>query len=219
MIVAGIATIKEREHLLKRALKSIYPQVDKVFAVLNNYDKVPDWIASMPNVQAIVSPNTYGDAGKFLSVSKCEDCYFLAIDDDFIYPQSYAQYMISGVDRYGIVSLHGRMYPRPFVDYKHWIANYRCLGSVGKDVPVDLLGTGCAAFHTKRFKVDIKDFPYRNMADVFVSVLAHQQNVPMWVLAHSRGYLHYLFPKGETIWQTEVKDTSRQTELLRQVLI
>ena len=55
----GNSKIKEREHLLKRALKSIYPQVDKVFAVLNNYDKVPDWITSMPNVQAIVSPNTY----------------------------------------------------------------------------------------------------------------------------------------------------------------
>ena len=160
------------------------------------------------------------DAGKFLSVSKCEDCYYLSIDDDFLFPRDYASQIVAAVDKYdGVVSYHGRTYPRPFVDYKHWIANYRCLGSVGKDVQVDLLGTGVLLSIQDRFKVDIKDFSYRNMADVFVSVLAHQQNVPMWVLAHSRGYLHYLFPEGETIWNTEIKDTSRQTNLLRQVLV
>jgi hypothetical protein len=80
------------------------------------------------------------------------------------------------------------------------------------------VGTGCCAFHTSRLKVDIKDFPYRNMADVFISVLAHQQSVPMWVLAHKRNYIRYLFPEGETIWRTET-DTTRQTNLLRQVLV
>jgi hypothetical protein len=219
MIIAGIASINTREHLLRRALKSIYPQVDKVYAVLNNYSKLPDWITSISNVEAIVSDNSMSDAGKFLFTSKYEDCYFLSIDDDMVYGNTYASDMVAGVDKYnGVVSHHGRVYPRPFVDYKHWTANYRCLGTVNHDVPVDLVGTGCCAFHTSRLKVDIKDFPYRNMADVFISVLAHQQSVPMWVLAHKRNYIRYLFPEGETIWRTET-DTTRQTNLLRQVLV
>jgi hypothetical protein len=218
MIVAGIASINTREHLLRRTLKSIYTQVDKVYAVLNNYSKLPDWITSMPNVEAIVSDNSMGDAGKFLFTCKHDNDYFLSIDDDLVYPDSYVQNMVSAVDKYnGVVSYHGRVYPRPFVNYGHWIANYRCLNTVSKDVPVDIVGTGCCAFHTSRLKVNIADFKYRNMADVFISVLAHQQNVPMWVLAHERNYIKYLYPEGETIWHTE-KGTTRQTELLGQVL-
>jgi hypothetical protein len=98
MIIAGIASINTREHLLRRALKSIYPQVDKVYAVLNNYSKLPDWITSISNVEAIVSDNSMSDAGKFLFTSKYEDCYFLSIDDDMVYGNTYASDMVAGVD-------------------------------------------------------------------------------------------------------------------------
>ena len=219
MIVVGISSIPCREQLLQKTLKSICPQVDKVFAVLNNYKKLPNWITSMLNVMAVVSDNSLGDAGKFLFTSQCVDCYFLSIDDDFLFPRNYVSRMVAAVNKYdGIVSYHGRVYPRPFVDYRHWAANYRYSANVFTDVPVDLLGTGCAAFHTKRLKVDISDFKYKNMADVFISVLAHEQGIPMWVLAHRRDYLKYLFPEGDTIWKTE-RDTSRQTALLKQVLV
>jgi hypothetical protein len=218
MIVAGIASIREREHLLRKTLKSIYPQVNKVFAVLNNYSKIPDWIVGVPNIIPIIGDNKLGDASKFLFTCDYTDDYYLTFDDDLLFPSNYVPHILEAVDKYdGIVSYHGRTYPRPFADYMKWLENHRCISEVHGDHPVDIVGTGCCAFHTSRLKVNIADFKYRNMADVFISVLAHQQNVPMWVLAHERNYIKYLYPEGETIWHTE-KDTTRQTELLGQVL-
>lgn len=218
MIIAGIATIKHREETFRIALESIYPQVDVVYAVLNNYEDYPEWLIHMPKVRPILGHNTWTDAGKFFFADLCKNCYYIAFDDDILFPRTYVRDMIRAVDKYdGIVSLHGRTYPRPMEDYKKWSANYRCLGTVRHDVMVDLVGTGVCAFNTSRFKVSLQDFIYKNMADVIVSVLAHQQNVPLWVLRHKMGYIKYLNPPGKTIWQTET-DTSVQTALLKSVL-
>jgi hypothetical protein len=110
--------------------------------------------------------------------------------------------MISGVEKYnGVVSLHGRIYPRPFVGFKRWKYAYRCLNSVNGDVHVNFIGSGCAAFNTKRLSLSIEDFKLPHMADVWLSMACNKQGVPMTVLAHKQGYLQYLGTNGKTIWE------------------
>lgn len=219
MITVGIATLKERELSFMRTIKSIYPQVDKIIAVLNNYERIPIWLASYPKVEYHLCKNNLGAAGKFLAVSQCEGYYF-SIDDDLVYPPDYCEYMIDGINKYKcIVSLHGRVYPIPVVDFLKWIKAYRCLNEVKEDVLVNLGGTGVMAFDTSQFKLKVGTlFHPINMVDCHVAREAWEQKIPIMVLKHSKDYLKYTPPpERSTIWHMS-PNKSKQTGVLKSFL-
>jgi hypothetical protein len=216
MIIAGIASIPAREQMLEKVIDSLTFQCNVVYVTLNAYDHVPEYFSKYDNVHYEFGDNSKGDAMKF-AMADSTDGVYLGCDDDLLYPRGYVQKMIEGVDKYnGLVSLHGRIYPIPVTDFRRWIGNYRCLGMVRSDTPVNLIGSGCCAFRTSRLKVTISDFQTRNMADLWLSKLAIEQEVPIWVLAHKRDYLQYLKPEN-TIWQN-VKDFSVHTKILQSFL-
>ncbi len=216
-IIGGIATILSREDILKRVLDSIVPQVDMLFVALNGYDKEPEWLHKTYNINCvkvttILSDNSKGDAMKF-AMADIPDCYFLSFDDDLQYPTGYVEKMVGGVEKYkALVSLHGRKYSKG-ADFKHWVGNYRCLNTVERDVYVNLIGSGCAAFSTNQLRLSLDMFETTNKADCYLSRAASQQGVPMVVLAHQRDYLTYLHPK-DTIW-TQTKNYSVHNQILR----
>jgi hypothetical protein len=72
-------------------------------------------------------------------------------------------------------------------------------------------------WHTNDFKVSIWDFKYPNKVDVELSREAHAQRMPIVAIAHRLGYLKYMKPEGETIWQKEVDD-SIQTAIVNEFL-
>ena len=220
MITAGIATIKERESLFREAISSVYSQVDSIIAVLNNYDSVPKWLSDMPKVKALVGDNSLGDAGKFLEVDNVPDGVYFSIDDDLLYPDGYVDYMISKIEQYHcIVTLHGKRYDsHPIQSFKRGkTLNIHCLNTCTKDAEVHLGGTGVMAFATKDFKLSIKDFPKKNMADIWVGKKAKEQGVKIMAVEHSRYFLKYLNPKGDTIWNSN-KDDVYQASVLRSFL-
>jgi len=47
------------------------------------------------------------------------------------------------------------------------------------------------AWHSDTIKIDPFKFPRRNMADVWVAKLAHEQGVKITVLHHLKGYVRY----------------------------
>jgi len=214
MISLGIATLKEREMGFKKVLESVYPQVDVVYAVLNNYLEVPDWLSSMDRVQPIVMQNQLGDAGKFMYAGMCEGDY-ISWDDDLLMPEGAVRYLLSGVKKYrGLVGFHGRKYLHPVISFKQWADNYRCLNTVSDDVHVNLIGSGCCAYNTETMELKLSDFKLPNMADLYLSRAAAVQGVPMVVLKHRQGYLQYLKPQGETIWQA-TRDFTEHTNILQ----
>jgi hypothetical protein len=219
MRTAGIATLKERELSFHKTIDSIYDQVDKIIAVLNYYRTIPTWLSEYPKVEYHFGMNALGAAGKFLCVSQSEGCYF-SIDDDLQYPPDYCEYMIDGINRHKcIVSLHGRVYPIPVVNFRKWIRAYRCLGDVTEDVMVNLGGTGCMAFDTAQFKLNVQDlFQPKNMVDCHVAREAWDQKIPIVVLKHDKSYLKYTPPpERSTIWHV-TSDKSKQTEVLKSFL-
>ena len=220
MIVGGLATIPARVNTLEKVVYSIIPQVDLLYVVLNGHTSVPQWLKSLENVEYVVSNNFRGDAMKFIKADM-HNVYYFGFDDDLIYPDNYVAKMKRGVDKYnGLVSLHGRTYPRPVESFTKWIGNYRCLNTVMEDMSVDVVGSGVCAFHTSRLKVKLGDFAQPNMADLYLSKLAHEQGVPMMVLQHPQKYLQYLnTDRHNTIWHTESKNRfERQTTLLKEFL-
>lgn len=214
MITAGIATLKEREKSFKCTIESIYPQVDKIVAVLNYYDAIPLWLNELKKVECHLAFNFLGDAGKFLQVENTDGIYF-AIDDDLLYPKGYVDYLLEGIEKYGgIVGLHGKIYQKPVTHFKK-CAVYRCLDTVSDDACVNVIGSGCCAFDTNRLTLSLSDFELPNMADLWLSKMATEQGVPMTVLKHDTGYLNYLAPpKGTTIWET-TKDYSEHVQIMR----
>ena len=91
---AGIATLKEREESFKQTIASLYPQVDRIYCVLNNYDEISEWITELPKVVPILGHNTFADSGKVLFASAFDSGYYLTLDDDLIVPEGYVEYMI-----------------------------------------------------------------------------------------------------------------------------
>ena len=214
--VGGLATIPAREKTLHSVIASIVPQLNTLHVVLNGYTHVPDCVKHSAKVVYWLEDNSKGDAKKFM-MADCPDCYYFSFDDDLIYPFGYCDYMVKGIDTYdAIVTLHGRNYPRPVISFRKWSANYRCLGTVTEDVKVDLGGSGCMAFSTKRFKIQESDFKDKNMADVFIAQKAHEQDIPIMVLKHRPTYLQYL-PQKRTIWMT-TPNVNKQTEILKSFL-
>ena len=59
--------------------------------------------------------------------------------------------------------------------------------------------------NTKDIKIDISDFPVKNMADIFLGKLAKEQKVPIFVVEHKAGWLTYLNPQS-TIWRSHTKE-------------
>jgi hypothetical protein len=215
MITALIASIPERENMLKRTVESLRPQVDHLKVSLNGYTHIPDFLEKK---EYIVLDNSMGDAAKFYFADKCRG-YILTCDDDIIYPCGYAAYMIQGVQQYQCaVTLHGRNYSRPVIGFQQSFTGYPCLGDVATDTHVDVGGDGVMCWNTDFLKVKFSDFKQKNMSQLYFSKLCKEQNVKIMCLAHRSGYLGYMNPQ-DTIWDQENrKGFIKQTELLKEFL-
>ena len=184
--------------------------------MLNGHDEYPDYDDKDNKISFYKLDNSRKDCAKFYN-AELRNGYVLTLDDDLAVPEGYVDLLISKVNQYkGAVSLHGKIYPRPPIDFRRAKIVHRCLGTVLSDSKVDLIGTGCMAYHTDMIKVRFDDFPVGGMADVWFSKLAWEQNVPMWVIAHPNGYLRYSSP-AVTIWNTMGKATL-QTQLIKEFL-
>ena len=209
----GIASIYGRQSSLEKVLDSLTNQADLICVYLNGYEGFPSYIRKYSNVSFTSSDENLGAEMKFQS-APFADGYFFGCDDDLVYPDGYIAYMKTGVDKYnGLVSLHGKKYLSPITDFRNYAGNYRCLNTVSEDVHVNIIGSGCCAFHTDRLKIIMDDFKKKNMADLYLSKQATEQGVPMIVLEHPINYLTYL-PQKETIWRS-ITNFEERTEVLK----
>lgn len=218
MITAGIATLKSREESFKQTIASLYPQVDKLYCVLNGYDEIPEWIKELPKVVAITGLNHIADSGKFMFLDIC-DGYYFSVDDDLQYPDTYVKTMIAAVDKYKCVcTLHGKRYRRDGT--RNFRTDYlilmQCLGSAAYDTRLHLGGAGVMAFHTRDFHPSIGDFHRPRMADLWVSAAAAKAGVPIMGIAHPKGWLKYMPPENP-IWDQEC-DIEYQTKIINDFL-
>lgn len=213
MLIVQIATLPDREVMLWQTVQSLYNQVDEIYVMLNGHTDIPKIPDACDKIRYVKLRNERMDGAKFYDAEYREG-YVFTVDDDLAMPEGYVSLLKSKVDKYqGACSLHGKIYPRPPVDFRRTKTVYRCLGTVNSDIRIDLIGTGCMAYHTDLIKVKYDDFPIGGLADVWYSKLAWEQRVPMWVIAHNTGYLTYLNPTN-TIWQNMGKAT-KQTELIK----
>jgi len=218
MITVQIATLPERESHLSLTVASLIGQVDSMFVALNGHKEVPSFLLDNPKISYLLMDNSLGDGAKFYGTDKL-DGYIFTCDDDLIYPQGYVEHMIQGLKRHGgIVTALGKRYDKLPVESfgKGFTRLYSCLNRVHNDVQVHVGGTGVMAWHSDTIKINPHDFSRKNMADIWVSKLAYEQNIKITVLSHPRGYVIYnAFPWR--IWAKD-RDDAYQTEILNSFL-
>jgi hypothetical protein len=200
----NIASIPDRVELLKQTVKSLYNQCDVINICLNNYDFNP--FENDKKINVLFSDNSLGDGGKFLFQEP--NCYYFTCDDDLIYPPNYVEDTIPFIDKYKIVSYHGRIFSSfPLKSYYHTpCIRHRCLDDANYTEPVHIAGTGVMAFNTNDFIFPTKFIQEKNMADIWVSAWAKLQGFKIWHIAHKKGYFDYLNPDN-TIWdEKHLKD-------------
>lgn len=212
-ISVNIASLVERKEQLINTINSLVNQVDEVNVCLNNYLEPP---LEHPKVNYFYSDNVFGDAGRFIFLKDFEG-YALFADDDLIFGKTYVKDMIEAIDKFGIVSHHGRIFPKFPIDsyYKAPSHRFRCLDEVKTTEPVQIAGSGVLGFHTKTIKPPMNIFKTKNMSDIYFSLYADSLNIPIWVLAHEKGYIKYQdINPDKTIWGQKVNDDEHETKVI-----
>ncbi len=211
MIAAGIASLPDRKEQLINTLKSLLPQVDVIYCHLSNYKEIP---YHNDKIVYTLGDNRYGDAGKFYHLEKHKGYYF-SCDDDLIYDENYIQDTIKEVDKYGIVSYHGRSFLKFPIDsyYKTPAIRNRCLDSYEYTEPIQIAGTGVMAFHTDKFKPPFNIFKAANMSDIWISCYAKEKGIKIWGLKHEKGYFKYQ-DVPNTIYNQKVNRCDFETNIV-----
>ena len=218
---AHIASLPDREDSLGRTINSLYPYVDEIWAMLNNYDHIPSFPDPGNKIHYVSLKNEYGDAAKFLDFDKREGYVFIC-DDDLTYGHDYVPYMLSRYKYYGnrIITIHGKVYARPVrTVHGGYVKNYHCLSDVRGDHEVDIGGTGVMLINTKDININISDFPYPNMADIWLGKLAHEQGVKIMVVDHYSGIVVHS-PPPTTIYHSLSSEANKyQVAVLNSFLV
>lgn len=198
-IIVSISTIQKRKEGLKKVLKKLLPQSNKIYVWLDDYKgNIPDDLLNkFPSVHFYSPEKQIGANGKFhnLQFIKDEEYYFFTCDDDIIYPLDYIDKNIEVYESNTIQSSHGGFY-KQFPIKESWSAECNALyfgGFINKKYRVHWGGTGVMMmdFNVTRIlnykKFDIPD--HKNMVDQWIGGWSYQNNIPIYTIPHNSGWL------------------------------
>lgn len=221
-IVCGVASIPERAQSLKGTVASILPFVDELHVYLNNYADVPDFLGQ-PKITVYRSQEfgDRGDAGKFFTVGRTS-AFYLAIDDDILYPDDYVWRMVNALRDYRrrgrrvAVGLHGKIMGAEVNHfYRDHARQFHYSAALDEARGVHVLGTGTVAFHTADLPITIADFEGpRNLADIHFSLACQRHGVGCLVLPRPQNHIKtQKLAQDSSIWRTYRRDDLVPTEL------
>jgi len=216
--ICQVASIPEREEMLRVMVASILPQVDRLNVMLNGYNQVPSWLADSKITYTLLD-NSTGDAAKFYGVERLKG-YIFTCDDDILYPVDYIDRLTEAIERHyrrAIIAFHGRtMLPKPVRSYyRDRYEAFHYLFGLDYDAKVSTVGTGVMGFHSSTIRLKYADFRLPNMADIWIAKFAKEHGVPLVVARHGAMWLRSLDAEGKmpSIWGDHCNDDSEMTKL------
>ena len=192
-------------------------------AEATNEQRRPPRLPKDPRLVVRLSETNHADNGKFVHMRGTEG-YILTADDDIDYPHDYVERMVHEVEahqRTAMVGVHGAALPYgpPFTRWSQY-ANMRrshvfALEHGGR-IPVDVIGTGTMAFHSKIGIPDIEAMDTLRMVDLHVAHWAAKKSVNMHMVPRKRDWLVEFDGLDEQrIWQQTKADKELQHMMLR----
>jgi hypothetical protein len=231
-IIASLASIPQREDILKDVVRSLYHQVDEIRIFLNGYSATPNFLQN--DIKIITERSQIwgddGDAGKFFWASDPTPGYRLVCDDDIIYPIDYSQKLIQKIREYdnkAIIGLHGILLKQPIKNYYGKNERYvtHCRNEVNDDHTCHMLGTGAIAYHQKSINLSKYDFQFRNMADIWFGKKAQEQRVPLismkrphnWVMLQPQASYYSIYQHSVKNQDSNLNTADVQNSVVREI--
>lgn len=212
MIQAFIATYPKRRHVFAQVLHSISPQVDRIIAVLNEYDRVPGDLPTFANVEYVVPEEDLKDVGKFMARPDPDDEVFL-IDDDILYPGDYVEHLRrigSGMEMERcVLGMQGHLFAHDPVKQAYIWRNVLFHQGHTQILGADYLGTGTVYALGKNIAGldDMKGS--QRFADIRYGTWLFERNVQCWIAPRPKGFLKNILPE-------DLKETSIYQSFTRQ---
>lgn len=214
----------QRRASLRQTIESVLPQCDELHIYLNDFSEIPNWLYHH-KIFIYASQNEIGDlgdVGKFYNVEN-EKGYIFTIDDDLVYPPTYAEDCIQEIEacqRKAVVTCHGRIFPnRPIASlYRDYDEAFHCLRYTRRSF-IHMLGTGVTAFHSDTIIPPFSIFKRKNMADVWLSILLQKKKIPILCMQHRDGYIRESekYDRSYTIWNYLHNNDQYQTEQINKI--
>lgn len=224
MIVAGMASIPERQGALITALFSLHHQVDEVALFLNGYLINPIDNSVFPKVKVYMYNGNMGDAGKFALMHEYKDeDYFFACDDDIIYPIDFIDKMMTSLednDNEVIIGCHGRVVSGKVKSYYNdTVLKVHFEKENKRDERVNIAAMNSACFKIGNFRLTLKDFPLKNMTDIFVAIKAQKMKMPVIIIKHPANWVRQnkIVDLKKSIYSTHKDKDHEQTRMINSI--
>ena len=220
--IAGLATVPGRTNALRTVIEGIVPQVDVLHIACNNHDgphplDVPD---AYSNVVWHYPDSFPQDGNKFLYLGE-GDGYRFTLDDDIIYPPTYIQDSIDGLEKYKrkyVISWGGKRFDLQPVHSYYKGASFKCrsLDLQAKDMLIHVPLTGGVVWHTSQITFYPLTWLYPLMSDIWAGLACLEAGFPVMSLAHASDYIKPNDKEFQatTIWTTEHERDEIQTGLV-----
>lgn len=237
-VAAAVVTMRERGDLALATLRSLRPQVDKLYLYANNYSTTPDWLPEGLVDDLHLDPeNRAGDTGNLYWADKHEGIY-LSCDDDLLYEQRYAMIFSMWIEKLqgkALVTTHGLRFKHHAQVWKtattKWDAKRHkafdaweegwCFRSRWDAVLmhhewIHQPGSGVMGFDTRVLKVPAQ-WSEVNNADLLLAIWAYRHEVPVCLIPHGGWECTDILPKDSpSLWkQHRAEGFTRRNELIR----
>ncbi len=222
-IIAGMATMPSRSDTAHQALRSILPQVDRLYLFMDGFEGSPTKTNS--RIVALRSQD-FGDLhadGKMLGLMHAPPgSVYFACDDDILYPSDYVATMCAHLERFGpraVVGAHANILPARVTSY---LNNRQCApfwAELTTAREVDDLGTNSVAFAADQVRFDVRRWPSRNTVDLNFALECEQRGVRRVAVPRQRHWLRALAEnQPDSIYRGLQRDDRRHTRLARQLM-
>ena len=216
----NMATFPKRRISAIATIKSIYDQADIIRIYLNNYIEIPvEFIDD--KIEVIIHEKDLRSSGKLYWATNPDEYYF-CIDDDLLYPKTYANDMIKLLQEYddkALISLHGKIFGTfPINSYFRNIKeSYHFAQTITQNKKVHVIGNGVSLFNTNIMKVDYKKFDYDYMDDIFVSKIAQDLKIPAILMKHDLRYVVENITNSPSLFSEFNNNDSTQTKIMNTI--
>jgi hypothetical protein len=217
--VACMATFPARFDSLPLVVASILDQVDALYVYVNQSDFIPPCL-NHPKIQAFLAKRTAGDLsanGKIFPLQFIRHSYVVLIDDDFVFPKDYVAHLKATIDRFGgrvIAGVHGSIFAPGARWYFERSVVYGWRTELLEHKVVQMLGSGCLAFHQDALQLNFDDFLPNVMVDLTFAIKAKQEGLLMLAVKRPSEWIRYIGHQG--LYQEYIRGLTWHTHAMRQ---
>lgn len=224
MIIGGLATMPSRRLTAALAIKTILPNVDRLYVYLDRFLETPSYFFH-PKIVLLRSQDFghIGANGKLLGLAAASpNDFYICFDDDNYYPRDFSlrlRLMRMALNRPAAVGIHGSLLDSDMVGFSKQRTVFHFGSRRIRPQRVDVLATNGCLFRAGDIRFDVMHWSEINMVDLNFALESARQYVELWIVPKCAGWVRPLMEgQDDSIFKALVMDDSQQTELARQLL-